>query len=185
MRVETYNNLFELFFYVTIAQLIIIFYRLWPKRRKKMDNARITVMDANKKTTAMSLNIAELSAVNFDAVVAQVATLEATIDAILVGSCIKHSVSHDDLSAFDLNNADGLRGTKAVVRWFSENEGDGQYGSNEIGGIDYKQFTPIGGRLLLQGTKYDAIKSAFDAVALTENGNAVAVYEIECVSRGL
>jgi hypothetical protein len=80
----------------------------------------------------------------------------------------------------------GLRGTKALIRWFSANEGEsGQYGSNEIGAVDPDLFTVVGNKQVLQGALYTALKAAFDALAETENGNAVSVYEVELVSRTL
>lgn len=150
------------------------------------DKGFLSFYDKRGKATTMMVNVEELAGANMEAVQAQIATLAGAIGDIATSAHYRHGLSTDDTVGTQDNDA-GLRGTKAIVRWYSitENQGEGAYGSNEIGTIDEDVFTSVGGKLILQGALYDAVKAAFDAVALTENGNAVSVYEIECVSRNL
>lgn len=148
-------------------------------------NASVTIWDAAGKPTGMHINIPTLTGANYVAVSGNVIALADALVAISLSGQYQALLSQPTATGTPADRG-GVRGQKALVRWFSANEGDGgQYGSNEIGTVDAALFTAVGDKLVLQGALYDAIKAAFDAVAETENGNAVAVYEIELVTRTL
>lgn len=150
------------------------------------DSASITFIDQRHKASSMTINVAELSGANYDTIASNVATLKTALEGIVLSGHDRISLTTTDTSGAVGDDA-GQRGSKAIVRWFSalENQGEGAYGNNEVGCVDPSTFTAVGDKLLLQGANYDAIKTAFDAVAKTENGNAVAVYEIEFVNRNV
>ena len=149
------------------------------------DNATITQFDAAGKPTGISINVADLTGANFDAQVIAVTALGDAIGAISLTGQVSKTISQN-VKEGGPGDRGGVRGTKALIRWFSPLEaGTGQYGSNEIGAVDPAAFTVVGTKQMLQGTAYTNLKAAFDAVALTENGNAVEVYEVELVSRTL
>lgn len=146
--------------------------------------ATITFYDRLGKPTSMSVNTAQ-PAGDIDVLATAVETLQVALENIVESGEVSRTLSRIDATGTPASRA-GFRGTKALVRWFSANEGDGgQYGSNEIGAVDPNLFTVVGNRAILQGANYNAIQSAFDGLVVTENGNAVAVYEIELVSRSI
>jgi len=144
----------------------------------------ITFDDMRGRPTSMTINVGDLVG-DFDNVDSALGTLEAAVAALSLSE--QHSRTLSGITETGTpDDRGGLRGTKAIVRWFSSAEGDGgQYGSNEIGTVDPSLFTVVGDQAFLQGTLYNNLKAAFDAVAQTENGNAVAVYEVELVSRNI
>lgn len=145
--------------------------------------AALTFWDAAGKPTGMHVNTRDLSGAQYDFLEGEVAAL-ATALANISESAQYQTVLSAVTGTGDPDDRGGLRGTKALVRWFSPNEGSsGQYGSNEIGAVDNSLFTVVGGEQVLQGGLYDAIKAAFDTLVETENGNAVEVYEVKLVSR--
>lgn len=150
------------------------------------DSFTYTVHDSILKPTAMTINIPELTSANYDPVGVLIAALKAALDTVQVSGLTRTTTS---VIATDGGPGDaaGVRGNKMVIKWFSplEADGEGQYGSNELGCADVNEFTVVGGRRILQGANYTAIKAAFDALAVTENGHPVEVYEIEFLSRGL
>lgn len=149
------------------------------------DKMTYTLYDRRGKATGMSINIDDLTSLNFDAVGTDISALQTALKAIAESDRDTVTTSIIDPGGGPSDQG-GLRGNKALIRWYAPSEGEGgQYGSNELGCIDDSHFTEVGGRLLLQGTLYDDIKAAFDALARTENGNQVEVYEIEHVSRNL
>lgn len=149
------------------------------------DNASITFWDAAGKPTGIHVNMPTLSGANYTAVSGNVVSLGTALAAISKSAQYTATMTQQTATGAPEDRG-GLRGTKALIRWFSAAEGDGgQYGSNEIGAVDPDLFTVVGNKQVLQGALYDAIKAAFDVLAQTENGNAVAVYEIELVSRTL
>lgn len=149
------------------------------------DTASITFWDAAGKATGIHVNMPQLSGATYDAVSTDVIDLATALAAISKSAQYTATMSQQTATGTPADRG-GLRGTKALIRWFSPSEGDGgQYGSNEIGAVDPDLFTVVGNKQVLQGALYDAIKAAFDALAETENGNAVEVYEIELVSRTL
>ena len=145
----------------------------------------ITYKDAAGKPTGISVNTPTPSGANFDLILADVSSLMSALNALSLSA--ENSMTFSFISKGGTpEDRGGVRGTKALIRWFSANEGDGgQYGSNEIGAVDPALFTVVGNRMLLQGTDYNSLRAAFNALAVTENGNAVDVYEVELVSRGL
>ena len=147
--------------------------------------ATITYYDMRGRPTSMSVNTVEPSAANLTALTGQIDALRAALNSITESTEINQTLSVIDQFGTPANRG-GLRGTKALVRWFASAEGDGgQFGSNEIGCVDATEFTVVGDKAILQGALYNALKAAFDAVVLTENGASVAVYEVELVSRSI
>lgn len=149
------------------------------------DKATITYWDELGKQTGISVNTVELSGANFATTVAAMDALRVALDGISLSGESNQVISSGVKTGGPVDRG-GVRGTKALIRWFAASEGsDGQYGSNEIGAVDPSLFTVVGNKSVLQGALYDALKAAFDALAVTENGNGVSVYEIERVSRTL
>ncbi len=145
----------------------------------------LTFYDARGRATSMSMNIDEPNGSNTTALTAAQDALAGAV--LAISESAEYSATLSRIASVGTPaDRGGLRGTKALIRWFSEDEGDGgQYGSNEIGAVDPDLFTVVGDRQILQGTPYTNLKAAFDAHAQTENGNSVAVYEVELVSRGV
>lgn len=144
-----------------------------------------TFYDAAGKPTSISINIPDLTGASITGIGADMVALTTALAGISLSAQYHHTMSMQAASGTPADRG-GLRGTKALIRWFSADEGDGgQYGSNEMGAVDPSLFTPVGDKLVLQGANYDAVKAAFDALAETENGNSVSVYEIELVSRNI
>ena len=147
--------------------------------------ATLTYYDSKGKPTSMTVNTVDIDSTSITAQTAALAALRSAITAISNSTEIGSTLSVIESFGTPANRG-GLRGVKALVRWFSADEGDGgQYGSNEIGCIDESEFTIVGDKAVLQGTLYDNLKAAFDAFVVTENGNSVAVYEVEQVTRGI
>lgn len=145
----------------------------------------ITFYDFRQRPTSMTINMDDLTGAGYDIEEGDLADLEAALAAISLSD--RHARTNSGQTEVGgPEDAGGVRGNKALVRWYSAAEGDGgQYGTNEIGTVDPDLFTVVGDKAILQGALYDAIKTAFDAAAFTENGNGVSVYEIEFVSRNL
>lgn len=148
-------------------------------------NASVVFYDAAGKPTGIHINTRQMSGAGFDALSTDVIALANALAAVSKSDQYTANMGNQTATGAPEDRG-GLRGTKALIRWFSAGEGDGgQYGSNEIGAVDPDLFTVVGNKQILQGGLYDAIKAAFDAVAETENGNSVSVYEIELVSRSV
>jgi hypothetical protein len=152
------------------------------------DKLTISFMAADKKATGMTVNIPELTDLNFQLIGTGILALHTALRSLTESGASKTTTSITNSSDWNANDRAGLRGQKLVVRWYASgaNEGEGQYGSNECGTAQLSDFTlQSDGRYLLEGLQYTALKEAFEAIARSDDGATVEVYEVEFVTRTL
>lgn len=150
-----------------------------------MQKLTISAQDKKGKTTSLTANIHNFTDLTYNDTVAEIVALKDAIADISESTSLQNYMTAGD-GAKVPTGYDGNRGAKAVVFWYAADEGEsGQFGSHEIGTIRESEFTLVGERLELQGAKYTALKTAFEAVVTTENLNTVEVLRVEFMNRNI
>lgn len=153
-----------------------------------MDKLTLSYMAEDRKATGMTVNIPELTVLNFAEIGGQIEALRTALEPVLESTAWKSTTSITDSTNYDPAGSGGVRGHKAIIRWFSPNAngGEGQYGSNEIGVADISAFAlAADGNRYLEGSSYNDLKAAFDDLVRSDDGAAVEVYEVRYVTRTL
>jgi len=152
-----------------------------------MGKATFGFKAADGKVTQMTVNVPTVDETNWVSIAGDIDEMFQALSTISASASSNVGLAESMAgNGYDPASVGGVRGEKAIIRWYAADEGPaGQYGSNEIGAVDRSEFTLENGRYVLKGAAYDAIKASFDSLAVTENGNAVSVYEVEYVTRTL
>lgn len=142
-----------------------------------------TMTDYDAETTVFRVNTTTLSAANFDAQVALQVALGVAIAGITLGTLQKIQYGNEISSPGVNNDPYAQRENKWLIRYRDNLTGEGF--RVELGTADLTMLDPNnrGYANIGDAGAVDAFVTAFEAYALSPNGNAVTIDSIQFVGR--
>lgn len=145
----------------------------------------LKALDYSNEPTRFGFNVAQLTAVNFDAQITLVATLQAAVDAVALGLFDGKTIQALDIAvgpkATDVN---AQREAKWRVTFTDDVQPEGN-GSFEIGMPDLTLLVAGTGLMNVSAGAGAALVTAIEAAVVSRLGNAVTVTQIAHVGRNI
>lgn len=150
-----------------------------------MTKASFSIRDYSDEYTSTQLNIPDLTSANYDATITSVAALQTAIAAVTLGNITRVNLDVDTgLAGADDRPASPFAQRELGIRFFYQDDVNGQKYNFTVGCADLA--------IVAQGGTDDvdltlslvaAIKTAFEALIVSPDGNAVTINRGQVVGR--